>query len=352
MVLCSHYLDFDRGWKMMPRLSDVAREAGVSSATVDRVLHQRPGVSARTRARVLNAARQIGYFPDDLSAVGARPVRLAAILPAGTNAFIEELAGFLAEEAARRDGVSLRIERSESLDGEELSRQLTALAGRAEGVAVVATDHPGVREAIRRVTEAGVRVVTLASDVPGAPRESYVGIDNGQAGRLAGLIAGRLLGREARGKVALFAGTLAYRGHQEREMGFRQVLAEDFPDLEILELRESREDRARAGQETRRLLASFPDLRGIYNAGGGTVGIAQALQDKGRSRDVVFVAHDATREKNALLLDGTLDAVIDQDARAEAREALDRLAASLRGEKRPPVNLRLQVVLRENLPVR
>ncbi len=335
---------------MLPRLTDVAKEAGVSPATVDRVLHGRPGVSARMRARVLRAARQIGYFPEDASAAGARPVRLAAILPAGTNAFIEELAGLLAEEAARRDAVSLRIERPESLDGEDLSRRLLAMAGRVEGVAVVATDHPGVREAIRRLADGGIRVVTLATDIPGAPRESYVGIDNGQAGRLAGFVTGRFLGRGARGKVALFAGTLAYRGHQEREMGFRQVLAEDFPDLEILELRESGEDRARAGQETRKLLAQTPDLRAIYNAGGATMGIARTLRDEGRASDVVFVAHDATPEKSALLLDGTLDAVIDQDARAEAREALDRLAAGIRAEKRPPVNLRLQLILRENLP--
>jgi len=62
------------------------------------------------------------------------------------------------------------------------------------------------------------------------------------------------------------------------------------------------------------------------------------------------VAHDATPEKTALLLDGTLDAVIDQHARAEAREALDRLAADIRGEARPPATIRLQLILRENLP--
>jgi len=335
---------------MLPKLTDVAKEAGVSPATVDRVLHDRSGVSERMRARVMTAARQIGYIQDDEAAAAARPVRLAALLPAGTNAFIDELAGLLAEEASRRDAVSLRIERSASLDGADLSERLLALEGRVEGVAVVAVDHPRVREALRRLAAAGVQVVTLASDIPGAPRANYVGIDNGQAGRLAGLLIGRFLGPGATGKVALCAGTLAYRGHQEREMGFRQVLAEDFPDLEILELRESREDRARAEEETRTLLSQNPDLAAIYNAGGATVGIAQALQSAGRAREVVFVAHDATPEKTALLLDGTLDAVIDQHARAEAREALDRLAADIRGEARPPATIRLQLILRENLP--
>jgi LacI family transcriptional regulator len=334
---------------MYPTLADVAREAGVSPATVDRVLHDRPGVSARMRARVLGAARQIGYLQGG-EAAALRPVRLAALLPSGTNAFIADLAASLSEEAARRDGVALRIERVESLEGGAMAARLLALGARAEGIAVVAVNHPAVRDALRRLDTAGVRVVTLASDIPDAPRLGYVGIDNGQAGRLAGLLLGRFLGPAPRGKIALFAGTLAYRGHQEREMGFRQVLAEDFPGLEILQLRESGEDRERAAAETRALLARHPDLRAIYNAGGGTVGIAQALRGAGRGGDVVLVAHDATAEKTALLLDGTLDAVIDQDAGAEAREALTRLAAALRGASHVPAPLRLQVILRENLP--
>jgi LacI family transcriptional regulator len=334
---------------MHPTVTDVAREAGVSPATVDRVLHDRPGVSARMRARVLGAARQVGYLPET-AAAAPRPIRLAALLPAGTNAFIRDLAARLSEEAARRDGVALRIERSDTLDGAALAARLLAFDGRVDGVAVVAVNHPAVREALHRLAASGVRVLTLASDIPDAPRLGYVGIDNAQAGRLAGHLIGRFLGPGARGKVALFAGTLAYRGHQEREMGFRQVLAEDFPRLEILELRESREDRARAESAARSLLAQHPGLLAIYNAGGATVGIAAALKDTGRALDVVFVAHDATAEKTALLLEGTLDAVIDQDARAEAREALDRLAADLRGTAREPVPPRLQLILRENLP--
>lgn len=334
---------------MHPTLADVAREAGVSLATVDRVLHDRPGVSSRMRARVLGAARQIGYLQGG-EAAALRPVRLAALLPAGTNSFIADLAASLSDEAARRDGVALRIERVESLEGGAMAARLLALGARAEGIAVVAVNHPAMRDALRRLDAAGVRVVTLASDIPDAPRLGYVGIDNGQAGRLAGLLLGRFLGPAPRGKVALFAGTLAYRGHQEREMGFRQVLAEDFPGLEILQLRESGEDRERAAAETRALLARHPDLRAIYNAGGGTVGIAQALRGAGRGGEVVLVAHDATAEKTALLLDGTLDAVIDQDAGAEAREALTRLAAALRGAAHVPAPLRLQVILRENLP--
>jgi LacI family transcriptional regulator len=301
------------------------------------------------------AARRLGYLPGEGVELTGPPVRLAALLPAGTNAFIADLARHLQAEAEAASALSLRVEWSEGLDPVALAGRLVALQGAVDGVAVVALNHPAVREAIRGLSARGTPVVTLASDIPAVPRQAYVGIDNGQAGRLAGFVVGRLLGKGAQGKgatgqVALFAGSLAYRGHQEREMGFRQILAEEFPGLDILELRESREDRDRAGAETAALLDRHPDLAAIYNAGGATVGIARALAARGAGGQVVFVAHDLTAENRALLIDGTLDAVIDQNARAEAREAVATLAAAVRRQDRRPMPPRLQLILRENIP--
>lgn len=132
-------------------------------------------------------------------------------------------------------------------------------------------------------------------------------------------------------------------------MGFRQVMAEDFPGLRILELRESREDRARARAETLRLLRAEPGLVGLYNAGGGTVGIGAALTEAGRG-DVVFLAHELTEENRAMLVDGTLDAVIDQSPEDEMRAVLGALSAAARGEVPEVAALRPRLILRENLP--
>jgi LacI family transcriptional regulator len=338
---------------MRPTLADVAQEARVSAATVDRVMNARPGVSARTRAGVMAAAQRLGYLSPTASALhGAleRPVRIAALLPSGTNAFIAELARHLEAQSLALSGVAVRIEWVDGLDGPALATRMEALAGTVDGVAVVAVDHPAPREAIRLLSSKGTHVVTVASDIPAAPRLAYVGIDNGQAGRLAGYVTGRLLGGDTPGKVALFAGTLAYRGHQEREMGFRQILAEEFPGLEILELRESREDRHTAQSETVALLGKHPDLAAIYNAGGATVGIERGLADRGAAGRVIFVAHDLTPDNRGLLIDGTLDAVIDQDAASEAREAVTALVSAARGQDHRIAAPRLGLILRENLP--
>ena len=138
-------------------------------------------------------------------------------------------------------------------------------------------------------------------------------------------------GTERPGKVALFAGSLSYRGHEEREMGFRHILAEELPNLTIVELREMLDDREKAYAEAAALLDRHPDLAGIYNIGAGNTGIARALKERGREQQVVFIGHEVTEGTKALLLDGTLDAVIDQNPRVEAREALNLLGRAVRG---------------------
>ena len=95
------------------------------------------------------------------------------------------------------------------------------------------------------------------SDIANAPRFAYVGIDNRNAGRLAGHLLGRFVPGST-GEVALFAGSFSYRGHEEREMGFRHILAEDFPNLRIVELREVRDDLERSYAEAAALLAARP----------------------------------------------------------------------------------------------
>ena len=278
-------------------------------------------------------------------------LRLDFVLPQGDNAFMLMLQAQIEQQGAARPDLDVRIAVTEGFNPDTLAATLGELQGRTRGVGVVALDHPTVREAIRALSESGVRVVTVASDVLHVPREAYVGIDNRQAGRLAGFVLGRFVGaRGRRGKVALFAGSLSYRGHEEREMGFRHVLAEDFPELDIVELREMRDDSARAYAEASQLLDRHPGLAGIYNIGAGNDGVARALKERERAGRTVFVGHEATPDNRALLLDGTIDAVIDQNPRVEAREALNILAGSIRGIRHDPHLPRLQIVFRENLP--
>ncbi|MDR3490165.1 MAG: LacI family DNA-binding transcriptional regulator [Bradyrhizobium sp.] len=338
---------------MRSTVIDIAREAGVSSATVDRVLNNRAGVRGRTREIVLETARRLGYIAGSSGAGdidASVTVRLDFIIPFGTNTFIKNLQRELETQGGTRPDLEVVVETIEGFNPDSLARALQELRGKTMGVGVIALDHPTVREAIRDLSASGVKIVTLASDILHVPRIAYIGIDNRAAGRLAGYLLARFLHTTGRKKVALFAGSLSYRGHEEREMGFRHILAEEFPNLEIVELREMNDDRERAFTEATNLLERHADLAGIYNIGAGNQGIARALKNKGRAGEVVFVGHELTSHNKALLLDGTIDAIIDQNPRVEAREALNILIHSVRGLSYEQHQPRLQVIFRENIP--
>jgi len=332
---------------MRVTLQEVARVAGVSSATVDRVLNDRDGVRDLTRAHVLSVARRLGYLGPETASGN---LRLAFLLPQGTNSFIRTLQAQLEQQSAGIEGVDTIVETIEGFDPPALAARLSRLRGQIDGLGLIALDHPVVREAVRALAQSGVKIVTLVSDIQAIPRMAYIGVDNRQAGRLAGYVMGRFLGPARKGKVALFAGSLSYRGHQEREMGFRHILHEEFPDLEIVELREMLDDREKAAAETLALLDRHPDLAAIYNVGGGTAGIGRAVRERGLSGRLVLIGHEATEDNKALLLDGTVDALIDQNPRVEARESLAALVAAVKGEVHAFVPPRLHVIFRENLP--
>jgi len=340
---------------MKATVMDVAREARVSLATVDRVLNRRPGVRLETAERVEAAVRKLNYQPDRLAArlARARDYRFCFVLPTGSNTFMQQLRGEIAAAATRLapERVSISERLTDVFDPLTLARTLDDLGTDFDGVAVVAMDHPAIRESISALTGAGVAAVTLVSDIPSAPRAHYVGIDNSAAGRTAGTLLGRFAGKR-KGNVGVIAGSLALRDHAERQYGFTQVIASDFPELSVLPAREGRDDWRKAREVTDSLLSTTPDLVGLYNVGAGNRGVIEALEASGRAKDIVFIAHELTPHSRRALLSGTIDAIINQDAGHEVRSAVRVLMATADGM--PIVaaqeRIRIDIFLPHNLP--
>lgn len=336
-------------------IEDVALEAGVSVATVDRVLNGRAAVRPQTVDRVEKAIRQLNYQPDRLAArlARAREYRFCFVLPEGTNAYMNMLAGEVHAAASRmvQEKVVIDLRLTDVFDADTLASALERLGSTYDGVAVVALDHPRVREAINALAEKSVSVVTLVSDVPNSKRHHYVGIDNSSAGRSAATLMGRYLSGRS-GKVGLIAGSLSLRDHIERQFGFEQVMLHEYPNITLLPVRESRDDPKRVQAVAAQLLADHEDLIGLYNVGAGTPGIVGALEASGRARSVVYIAHELTDESRHALISGTIDIIINQDAGHEVRSAIRVLMS--RADKAPIVDsmerIRIDIYLRDNIP--
>lgn len=337
-----------------PLIRDVASQAGVSTATVDRVLNRRPGVRERTARRVLAAAAELGYIAEERaqSDVGPRPQRLVFLLPAGGNLYLKQLGETVKQAAARpsANGQTIRCLFVDSFDPIALSEALSRHGERADGVAFMAVDHPLVRERVAELRMRGRHVLTLVSDIGAADRLAYIGLDNRSVGRTAALMMGRMIGARE-GVAALIAASRSYRAHEEREMGFRGLMAERFPQISVVEAREGHDDSDENYRHTLRLLEAHPELIGVYNVGGSSNGVARALREKGRAHEVLFIGHGLTADTRRYLLDETMDLVITQSAEAIVRNALLAFDNIRRGA--PPQlgvePLTMELVVRENL---
>jgi len=335
-------------------LKDIAREAGVSVATLDRVLHSRAGVREDTARRVRETIDRFGFRPSAAAAELARgqSSRFAFIMPEGSNVFMQTIAANVSDMSgwlsARR--VSVETIKADVFNPAALANALDSLAGRYDGIAVVALDHQSVRAAIDDLVAGGTYVVTLVSDVPGSRRHHYVGVDNVAAGRTAGSLIGRFV--RMPGKVGVVAGSQSLRDHAERIFGFNQVMSLEYPHLAVLSPVEGGDQDDVNENLMARLLSDHPDLIGVYNVGAGAQGVAKAIVDAGREASVVFIAHDLTPATRRSLLRGVMDAAIAQDPGHEARSAIRVLISLARNE---PIlaeqeKIRIDIVMRDNLP--
>jgi LacI family transcriptional regulator len=337
-----------------PTVHDIARTAGVSLATVDRVLNARAGVRQNTITRVNAAIDAIGYVRDVAAANLARQrnFTFAFVLPDRDTAFLAGIRHELAavRDHARMDRITVATHDVPADSPAGVAACLDRLVGeKVDGIAVMASETPQTRDAIRRARAAGVRVVTLVSDLPLSDRDHFVGINNIAAGRTAGVLMGRFIG-DRTGQILVIAGTMLARDHAERRLGFDRVMQAGFPHLTTLPTLECHDDPETIAAAVPAALAAHPGILGIYSVGAGNRSLIRAL--KALPRKPVTIAHELSPHARLALEDGTFDVVITQDIGHIVRSAARVLRAFAESRDIIPAQerIRLDVFIKENLP--
>jgi LacI family transcriptional regulator len=334
-----------------PSMEDVAKASGVSYSTVERVLNGRGGVAREKESRVLEWARKL-KMDRALDEVSVRWLRIAILTQQPSSPYYVALRqGFeLAQKSFETHRVVCHLTFFDDLEPKSLAAVINRASQKADAMIVVAYEHSVVVDAISRVARK-IPVVTLASDLPDTGRLAYVGIDNRCAGRTAGELMGRFIGRDG-GQVIVIAGLRTYLGHEEREAAFRSVMRRKFPACDVVATVESREDEKSTERLTRDAFKKYPDLRGIYNLSVGDEGIARALKALKREHSTVLIGHELTEISRALLIDGVMDAVLDQSPFVEAVRAVEAILGHYnRGTPSGlPLQTPMSIYLQENLP--
>ena len=318
-----------------PRLTDIAREAGVSLATVARVLNGREAVRADTAARVAEAAGRLGFHAAHLMGMRAEPIlparRFGVLLHKAGQEFYQTFAHELEAALAMLPGARGRlvVEFASSQAPSEVARLLRGFQGRVDVLAATAVSHPEVTAAVADLKQRGLPVFALLSDFAQGVREGYVGLNNLKVGRIAGWMVATAARKP--GKVAVFVGGHRWHGHELREIGFRAYLREAAPQLDVMDTLVNLETRQLTYDATLALLARQPDLRGIYVAGGGMEGAIAALREARQPGEVVLVVNELTAESRVGLAEGWVTLVDATPLPALCRDLIALMAQSAAG---------------------
>lgn len=340
---------------MRPTTRDLADAAGVSLATVDRVLNNRPNVSKRSIQKVNEAIDRIGFVRNmaAVSLVRNKTYKARFILPTSGDQYLEELLQQvgrvnkdLGAELASADAIQLPMNNPHAV-----ANYLAQLEqNEVDGVAIMAPESPQVRDAMTRLGERDIKVLQFLSGQESHEDLDFVGIDNFAAGATAGRIIGRFNG-DRRGKVMVISETMQSLDSIERRLGFDKVLNAEFKNLQVLPSLETYADDARAARIIARQLEHNDDIVALYVMSAEARIPVMLVEKSVDLRKVTVVAHERTPFSEEALKDGTIDAIIAQNPTSAVRRAVRLLRA--RSDNREPgtsqENLRVEVLLKDNL---
>ena len=195
------------------------------------------------------------------------------------------------------------------------ARQLDELiARRPAGILIFPGDPATLAPGVERAVEAGIPITTCIGDIPDSPRSTFLGINGVQAGRVGGEMLAQAIG--GKGKVIL--GTFPAPSTLERVEGYKQIFAEKYPDIEVVDVVNDKADPSYAPTAYLQAIQANPDIVGIGGTDGDSgKGAAIAVHEAGRAGDIKIVAMDRNDDMLPYIEDGTITGAVAQKSYLE-----------------------------------
>src|SRR5262249_22131520 len=207
------------GRRPMANIKDVAREAGVSVATVSRVVNDSGRVNEETRRRVRAVAERLRFWPNGVarSLITNRTHAIGVLLPDLHGEFFSEVIRGV-DLAARREGLHVLVSSSHS-DTKELVTALRAMRGRIDGIIIMALEPESIPAIRANAWDCPVVLVG-----PGAETHDF---DTVALANFDGAYAiVRHLQRLGHRRIATITGPANNRDAQQRLEGYRAAMRE------------------------------------------------------------------------------------------------------------------------------
>ncbi len=343
------------------RIKDIARLAGVSAGTVDRVLHNRGEVSEKTRNKILSIIRKSDYHPDILASTLAarKPCRIAALIPRATDDspfWKYPLAGI--EEGLREImyfGVSLERYYFDYSDRESFLQSAAGMINeKPQGIIMAPVFTEEASLLLKDFNRKGIPVVLINANICSGSCIAFVGQDSLQSGMVAARLMHYGLGDDADLLIINFTRERGNQGHiQKREEGFRKYYRENsknnnslLQQINIAEVGISREEKILEQV----ILSSRPGLRGIFVTNSRVFRVAGILE-KNRINDIILIGYDLLQNNKDFLRKGTIDFLISQKPREQGYKSIMTLYHHLvlRKQVERSHYLPIDIITKENL---
>jgi ribose transport system substrate-binding protein len=216
-----------------------------------------------------------------------------------------------------------------------------------DAIAVSPIDRKSMVGVVERAVRENIPVIIFDTGVDTNVFTSRIATDNYAAGRLAADRMGNIL--SGKGRVVMVATTPGSASTTARELGFEEKIAQDFPDIKIMDKRFGMSDFAKSLAVAENMLTAFPNLDGLFASNEtSSVGAAQAI--KARKSKVKMVGFDASPTLVEDLKAGVIDALVAQHPFKMGFETVQAAVKKLNGGTPEKIqNLAARLVTRENL---
>ncbi len=340
--------------KEQTTLLHIAKALGTSIGTVHRALHDNPGVSPETKARVLEMAKNLGYRPNLAARFlsSKRTLRVSINTLKGTTSFWDEVRAGIREEAASHplENVELEFRTYPRIGEGEVEAFQAALSEKVNGILVFPSSAQALRPWIRRAARARIPVVCVATDAPESSRQGLVSIDTLVSGSIAADLMGRfLLGRK--GAIAVTVSDMAITEHAGKYDAFESTMRSLYPHLRVLKPIEDHGTEIEAFGRFRKLLEECRDLVGAYVTTEVSIPVLQAARHAKALAGLTIITTDLFPDLVPEIRSGAVAATIYQRPRAQGEMAFRVLRKFMVEGGNTPDELALapHLVMRGNL---
>lgn len=346
----------------MASIKDIAREAGVSIGTVDRVLHHRGRVSDETKARIEAVMERLNYKPNHVAqglAVNKKKLNLCfCVLDSEKNPFYYDIR-IAAEKRAvklKQYGVTVNICVIDP-DNEMknyLAEEVIEALDRADGIATIGFVSSGFQKKLREAAKRNVPVVFYNSRLDEIKPLAFVGCNYIDSGRLAAGIAARIGGKDA--KVGVF--TQGYElskqmvSYTERMLGFQREIEEHYPNMEIVDTRDISLLPRQNEETVKQVLQRHPDMNVAYIVNPADYEICEELYRADKNHKIKIITNDLVGRQIEMVKNDIISVTICQEPEKQGDRPLDILFQYLAYGIKPEeedIYTRLSIHIAQNL---